>query len=48
MTTDPQDGRSNKERMLAGDLYITDAEILEDQVRSQELMVAYNLSLIHI
>ena len=42
MTTDPQDGRSNKERMLAGDLYITDAEILQDQVRSQELMVAYN------
>ena len=28
--------------MLAGDLYITDAEILQDQVRSQELMVAYN------
>ena len=42
MTNDPQDGRSNKERMLAGDLYITDAEILQDQVRSQDLMVAYN------
>ena len=42
MTNDAQDGRSNKERMLAGDLYITDAEILRDQVRSQELMVAYN------
>jgi maltose O-acetyltransferase len=36
------DDRSNKERMLAGDLYITDAEILADQVRSQELMAAYN------
>ncbi|PWN01400.1 maltose acetyltransferase [Nocardioides silvaticus] len=45
MTTEPadeRDERSNKERMLAGDLYITDAEILADQVRSQELMVAYN------
>ena len=42
MTNDAQDLRSNKERMLAGDLYITDAEILQDQVRSQELMVAYN------
>ncbi len=42
MTVDPQDRRSNKERMLAGDLYITDAEILADQVRSQELMAAYN------
>ncbi len=40
--TAPDDGRSNKERMLAGDLYITDAEILQDQVRSQELMAAYN------
>ena len=37
-----RDDRSNKERMLAGDLYITDAEILADQVRSQELMAAYN------
>jgi maltose O-acetyltransferase len=36
------DDRSMKERMLAGDLYITDAEILADQVRSQELMAAYN------
>jgi len=42
MTNDPQAGRSNKERMLAGDLYITDSEILRDQVRSQELMAAYN------
>ncbi len=42
MTNDAQDRRSNKERMLAGDPYITDAEILQDQVRSQELMVAYN------
>lgn len=42
MTNDPLDGRSNKERMLAGDLYITDSEILRDQVRSQELMAAYN------
>jgi maltose O-acetyltransferase len=41
MTTS-DDRRSNKERMLAGDLYITDAEILADQVRSQELMAAYN------
>ncbi len=39
---DEPETRSNKERMLAGDLYITDAEILADQVRSQELMVAYN------
>ncbi|KAA1424351.1 sugar O-acetyltransferase [Nocardioides antri] len=31
-----------KERMLAGELYITDAEILADQVRSQELMADYN------
>ena len=31
-----------KERMLAGDLYITDAEILGDQARSQDLMAAYN------
>ena len=42
MTNEGQDGRSNKERMLAGDLYITDSEILGDQVRSQELMAAYN------
>lgn len=42
MMNDDQDGRSNKERMLAGDLYITDSEILGDQVRSQELMAAYN------
>lgn len=43
MTT-PDDGRSMKERMLAGDLYITDAEILDDQVRSQQLMATYNTS----
>jgi maltose O-acetyltransferase len=42
MMNEGQDGRSNKERMLAGDLYITDSEILGDQVRSQELMAAYN------
>lgn len=42
MTTTPGDGRSMKDRMLAGDPYITDAEILADQVRSQELMAAYN------
>ncbi|MDZ5623392.1 sugar O-acetyltransferase [Nocardioides bizhenqiangii] len=36
------DERSMKERMLAGDLYITDAEILADQVLSQDLMAAYN------
>jgi maltose O-acetyltransferase len=41
MTT-PGDERSMKERMLAGDLYITDAEILGDQARSQDLMAAYN------
>ena len=41
MTTDT---RTMKQRMLAGDLYITDDEILADQVRSQELMVAYNAS----
>jgi maltose O-acetyltransferase len=39
---DRADDRSMKERMLAGDLYITDDEILADQVRSQELMAAYN------
>ena len=39
---DRADERSMKERMLAGDLYITDDEILADQVRSQELMAAYN------
>ena len=33
-----------KERMLAGDLYITDAEILGDQARSQDLMAAYNIT----
>ncbi|WP_220794597.1 sugar O-acetyltransferase [Nocardioides pelophilus] len=43
MTT-PDDGRSMKERMLAGDLYITDAEILADQARSQQLMATYNTS----
>jgi len=42
MMNEGQDGRSNKERMLAGDLYITDSEILGDQVRSHELMAAYN------
>jgi len=41
MTDDP---RTMKQRMLAGDPYITDDEILADQVRSQELMVAYNAS----
>lgn len=43
MTT-PDDGRSMKERMLAGDLYVTDAEILADQARSQQLMATYNTS----
>ncbi len=43
MTT-PGDARSMKERMLAGDLYITDAEILGDQARSQDLMAAYNIT----
>lgn len=36
------DERTMKQRMLAGEPYITDAEILADQVRSQELMAAYN------
>jgi maltose O-acetyltransferase len=36
------DDRSMKDRMLAGEPYITDAEILADQVRSQDLMAAYN------
>ncbi len=42
MKVPDDDGRSMKERMLAGDPYLTDAEILRDQARSQELMVAYN------
>ena len=42
MTTGSDDGRSMRERMLAGDLYITDAEILGEQARSQDLMAAYN------
>lgn len=36
------DERSMKQRMLAGDPYITDAEILADQVGAQALMAAYN------
>lgn len=39
MTTD---ARTMKQRMLAGEPYITDAELLGDQARSQELMAAYN------
>jgi len=42
MTTGSDDGRSMRERMLAGDPYITDAEIMGEQARSQELMAAYN------
>ncbi len=42
--TAPDDRRSMRERMLAGDPYITDAELLADQARSQELMAAYNAS----
>lgn len=42
--TAADDRRSMKERMLAGDLYITDAEILGDQAHSQDLMTAYNTS----
>ncbi|WP_246160412.1 sugar O-acetyltransferase [Nocardioides humilatus] len=38
------DERSMKERMLAGDPYITDEEIAADQVRAQRLMAAYNSS----
>lgn len=38
------DARTMKERMLAGDLYITDEEILADQVEAQRLMAAYNAS----
>ena len=38
------DERSMKDRMLAGDLYITDEEILADQVGAQRLMAAYNAS----
>ena len=33
-----------KQRMLAGDPYVTDEEILADQVRAQRLMTAYNAS----
>ena len=42
--TSAADGRSMKERMLAGDSYITDTEILADQARSHDRMAAYNAS----
>lgn len=41
------DERTMKERMLAGDLYITDEAILADQVGAQRLMTAYNSTLPH-
>lgn len=37
-----EDQRSMRERMLAGDAYITDEEILESQQAAQALMDAYN------
>lgn len=42
--TAADDERSMKERMLVGDPYITDSEILGDQAHSQDRMVAYNSS----
>jgi maltose O-acetyltransferase len=45
--SDPIDQRTMKERMLAGDLYITDEEILADQVEAQRLMAAYNATAPH-
>ncbi|RBY84494.1 sugar O-acetyltransferase [Blastococcus sp. TF02A-30] len=43
MTTEAQDTRAMRERMLAGDLYIADdPEIAEASARSLDLMAAYN------
>jgi maltose O-acetyltransferase len=41
MTTD-SDGRSMRERMLAGDLYIADPELGEHHLRAMDLLEAFN------
>jgi maltose O-acetyltransferase len=42
-TSVPQDGRSMRERMLAGDLYIADdPELAERNLRAMDLMEAFN------
>ena len=39
----PEDGRTTRERMLAGDLYIADdPELARDSLRAMRLMEAYN------
>ncbi len=41
----PEDGRTSRERMLAGDLYIADdPELARDSLRAMGLMEAYNSS----
>ena len=41
----PEDGRTSRERMLAGDLYIADdPELARDSLRAMRLMEAYNSS----
>ncbi|WP_435769109.1 sugar O-acetyltransferase [Nocardioides sp. SYSU DS0651] len=44
-TTGPDDGRSMRERMLAGELYLADdPELIEGHLRATDLMAAYNAS----
>ena len=41
----PEDGRTSRERMLAGDLYIADdPELARDSLRAMRLVEAYNSS----